>query len=80
MLWEPDVFPDAEQWAELEKVLNDHPAQWMIWEGEPLQESIEKLRSMGIESLVFAPCMNVPEEGDFLDVMRQNVENLKVAF
>jgi len=35
---------------------------------------------MGVESLVFAPCANAPEAGDFLDVMRQNIENLKKAF
>ena len=80
MLWEPDVFPSEEAWMELESVLKEHPATWMIWEGEPIQESVDKLQSLGLQGLVFAPCMNVPEEGDFLSVMRQNVENLKAAF
>lgn len=80
MLWEPDVFPSAEAWMELEGVLKKHPAQWMIWEGEPLQESVDKLQALGLQGFVFAPCMNVPEEGDFLSVMQQNVENLQAAF
>jgi hypothetical protein len=36
--------------------------------------------SSGINSLVFDPCGNVPEPGDFLSVVRQNAENLKAAF
>jgi len=29
---------------------------------------------------VFDPCGNAPDQGDFMSVMRQNVENLKAAF
>ena len=39
-----------------------------------------KLKSIGVESLVFYPCGNVPAQGDFLAVMRANVENLRKAF
>jgi zinc transport system substrate-binding protein len=80
VLWEPDELPSENQWSELGTILKDHPARWMIWEGEPLSESVTKLKSMGIESLVFDPCGNVPEQDDFLSVMQQNVENLKLAF
>jgi zinc transport system substrate-binding protein len=52
----------------------------MIWEGEPVQASVDKLKTLGIDSLVFDPCGNVPQQGDFLTIMRQNVENLKPAF
>ena len=34
----------------------------------------------GFDSLVFDPCGNAPDQGDFLSVMRQNIENLKLAF
>jgi zinc transport system substrate-binding protein len=78
--WEPDEFPDVGQWRELQKILNDHPAKWMIWEGEPIPKSVEKLKTLGIDSLVFDPCGNVPAQGDFLTIMRQNVENLRSAF
>lgn len=78
--WEPDEVPTGEQIVELQKILKDHPAKWMIWEGEPNPASVEKLRAIGVNSLIFDPCGNVPEEGDFLSVMRQNVENLKKAF
>ncbi|MBW1743747.1 MAG: zinc ABC transporter substrate-binding protein [Deltaproteobacteria bacterium] len=78
--WEPDEVPTDEQWIELQGILKDHPAAWMIWEGEPSPPSAAKLKSMGINSLVFDPCGNVPEQGDFLSVMQQNAENLKAAF
>ena len=35
---------------------------------------------MGIKSAVFDPVGNVPEHGDFLSNMRQNIENLKPVF
>lgn len=78
--WEPDETPSAEQWLELQKILKEHPAKWMIWEGEPMGASVERLKSIEIKSLVFDPCGNVPDQGDFLTVMHQNVENLKFAF
>jgi zinc transport system substrate-binding protein len=78
--WEPAEVPTDEQWIELQGILKEHPAEWMIWEGEPNPSSVAKLKSMVINSLVFDPCGNVPEQGDFLSVMRQNAENLKAAF
>jgi zinc transport system substrate-binding protein len=80
VLWEPDVFPDEQMWTHLKEIVKEHPAKWMIWEGEPLPQSIAKLKEMGIESIVFDPCGNQPERGDFLSVMRQNVENLRKIF
>jgi zinc transport system substrate-binding protein len=80
VLWAPMVMPNASQWMKLRKVLSEYPAKWMIWEKEPIEESVERLKSMGIGSLVFDPCENVPENGDFLTVMERNVENLKMAF
>jgi len=78
--WEPDDILTNEQMMELKSILKEHPAKWMIWEGEPVQASVDKLKTLGIDSLVFDPCGNVPQQGDFLTIMRQNVENLKPAF
>jgi len=78
--WEPDQVPGEDQWRELKAILKQHPAKWMIWEGEPVQASVDRLKTHGVGSLVFNPCGNVPEQGDFLTIMRQNVENLRSAF
>lgn len=78
--WEPDKVPGDTQWMELQSILKTHPADWMIWEGNPMKKSVERLKSIGINSIVFDPCGNVPDKGDFLSVMRQNIENLKSAY
>ena len=77
VMWEPEAVPDEAQWLELTSLLKAHPAGWMIWEGKPNPESVARLRSMGGASLVFDPCGNRPAVGDFLDVMKQNVQNLE---
>jgi zinc transport system substrate-binding protein len=80
MMWEPDADPGPPEWLHLQEVLKDHPAKWMIWEGEALGASVEKLKTMGISSVVFAPCMNKPEAGDFMRVMERNIKNLQRVF
>ena len=78
--WEPNEMPPAEQWSSLEKSLAGHPARWMLWEARPAPEIAAKLKALGVASLVFEPCANRPESGDFLTVMRANAENLQAAF
>jgi zinc transport system substrate-binding protein len=78
--WEPDEIPNNSQWMELQAILKNHPAKWMIWEGDPNSVIVAKLKSLGIASLVFDQCGNVPDHGNLMSVMQQNVENLKSAF
>jgi zinc transport system substrate-binding protein len=77
--WEPDQVPSAEQWAVFKDKLNSHPGKVMLWEGQPLPEVEEKLAALGITVVVFNPCANKPESGDFFSVMKQNLSNLKSA-
>ena len=80
VLWEPEVMPDDMQWEELQSILQGHAAGWMLWEGDPLPASVQKLQTLGVRSLVFDPCGNTPEQGDFLTVMQQNAARLEQAF
>ncbi|WP_169334277.1 metal ABC transporter substrate-binding protein [Rubritalea marina] len=75
--WEPDVLPTPEMWTELEELLQHHPAQVMLWEGEPLPEVVSSLEKMGIQSCVYRPCGNRPMRGDFFSVMGENLKNLQ---
>lgn len=77
VLWEPEEVPTDAQMEDLKKILSSHAARWMIWEGEPAKESVAKLKAIGLESSVFDPCGNVPDSGDFLSVMKVNVENFE---
>ncbi len=78
--WEPDVAPDSAAWDELSRLLEQHPARWMLWEAEPLTDTREKLRVRDIGCVVFQPGATAPETGDYLDLMRTNVEALRAAF
>lgn len=77
VLWEPEEVPTAEQMGDLKKLVADHPAKWMIWEGEPAKESVAKVQTLGLQSIVFDPCGNTPESGDWLSVMKDNVAALE---
>jgi zinc transport system substrate-binding protein len=78
--WEPDAMPDESMWNEFSELLEQHPAKWMIWEGAPEPEIVARLAELGVRSAVVAPCGNEPEKGDFLAVMRKNVEELQRVY
>lgn len=80
VLWEPDTVLDEKALNDLRAILAHHRARWMIWEGEPSKDNIEKLEAMGMHSVVFDPCGNVPEKGDFMSVMKSNVETMEKDF
>lgn len=76
VLWEPETVPDDAAMEELMKIRENHPSNWMIWEGTPADESISKLQAIGIGSVVVDPCGNRPDAGDWLSVMWTNADNL----
>lgn len=75
--WEPDEVPDENMWGEFNKIRSEHKARLMLWEGEPISETVRRLDAQGIQSAVFDPCGNKPETGDFLEVMTENLSTLK---
>ena len=78
--WEPDAMPDEGMWQELTHLISTHRAKWMIWEGPPLPAIEAKLKELGVKSVVVDPCGNVPDDGDLLSVMRQNVAALRKVY
>lgn len=80
VMWEPDVVPDQSQLNELERLAKKHDARWMIWEGKPADESVALLAELGIQSVVFQPMGNRPEQGDFISVMTENLKNLRLIY
>jgi zinc transport system substrate-binding protein len=75
--WEPDQAPTDQQWKDFRVMLKDHPSKWMIWEGEPMTETVTALKAMKIRSITFDPCGAGPSEHDFLLSMQKNIESLK---
>jgi zinc transport system substrate-binding protein len=75
--WEPDAEPDDAMWRELGDILEAHAAKIMLWEDEPLPSVKTALAEKGIKSIVFNPCGNRPSEGNFMQVMQQNLDAVK---
>jgi zinc transport system substrate-binding protein len=77
--WEPDESPTPIMWQELNSILSNHPSQLMIWEATPEEETIRRLDSLGISSIVSSPCANIPEEGDWYSAMLASAAQMKKA-
>jgi zinc transport system substrate-binding protein len=77
--WEPGQIPDEAQWAELERILQTHPARLMLWEAEPMDQVADRLGALGVEIAVFETAGNRPDRGDFQDAMRRNQQALVSA-
>ena len=73
MAWEPDEDPGAADWNVLAARIADAPAAVMLWEGEPLPETANRLRRMGIEPVVFLTGARSPASGDYLALMEENL-------
>lgn len=78
--WEPEEYPTPDMWHDFDHAQAHHAAKLMIWEGEPGKEVVDALTKRGIKSIVFSPCGNVPDNGDYMTVMKANLENLQQVF
>jgi zinc transport system substrate-binding protein len=74
--WEPDEVPDMDQWQTFADEHMKYQGKIMLWESKPLAEVQTKLAEMGITAVVFEPCGNRPEKGDFIAAMKNNLQNL----
>ena len=80
LLWEPDVVVPPDQWRALAVIRESHPAGWMLWEGDPSDENVQRLEELGLQSTVFDPCGNRPATGNFLGAMTKNVDSMDRLF
>ena len=77
--WEPDTVLGEKELRELKELLKGHPAKIMIWEGTPSMNSQAILKAEGINSIIFSPTAQRPQDKDFLQSMRANVKNLLLS-
>jgi len=78
--WEPGEIPEPSEWQALKNLLSGYQAKWMIWEAKPVADTTNRLKSMGINYLVYQPIGNRPATGDFISVMFDNLMNLEQAY
>lgn len=82
---DPGEMPDDSAIASIRDLLAKHPANLLLWEGDPLPGIARRLRDeLGLESVVFSPCELLDEESrargeDLLTVMRANLDRLDAA-
>jgi zinc transport system substrate-binding protein len=77
--WEPDAQPTPKMWRELASIRSKHPSQLMVWEAAPREETILRLESLGVSTVVLSPCANSPEGKDWYSVMLEGAERLNDA-
>jgi len=75
--WEADEMPAEKDWGIFKNKLKRHPGNVMLWEDQPLPEVKNRLKELGVASVVFSPCANMPDKGDFYEVMKKNINNFK---
>jgi len=75
--WEPgqDVSDDA--WDSFMQKVDPANLKLMLWEGDPSEATASRMEAAGFQIVVFNPCGNVPNTGDFIETMNENVDNLK---
>lgn len=76
--WEPETDPSPDDWAVLDRLVEQRGSGVMLWEAEPLGTTREKLLGRGVEVIVFDPCGRSdgdPELG-YVARMTRNLERL----
>jgi len=80
---DPQAVPSDEQIAEIRRRIEEvkPPAKIILWEQQPIEQAAERLKKeLGLIGVEFSPCEQAPAPpGDYLSVMRGNIERLKAA-
>ncbi len=72
---DPEEVPTDDQVAAILATAKAHGASHILWESEPLAETVERLRPL--VSVVISPVESRPDGADYLGAMRANVSRLK---
>ena len=81
---DPEAVADEETVAVIRTVLAEKPARIILWESQPIEETSKLLADeLGLKSVEFSPCELLSKEeiaaGDYLSVMKENIERLSAA-
>lgn len=80
LLWEPATMPDDAAWDAFAALRQETDANLMLYEDTPAPAIAERLRTAGVEPIVFRPCGNRPPSGDYFTEMAANIARLRKAF
>ena len=77
--WAADSIPDKKQWHDFRHEKGHHSFKYMVWETQPISETVDQLKKNGVETVIFNPCTFPPDDGDFISEMKANIERLQNA-
>lgn len=80
VMWEPHQPITESQWNDLLPLVENSSTSVMMWEDEPLPESVGRLNEIHMKSITFSPCGNRPKQGDFMEVMHRNLSTLSTLY
>lgn len=78
--WAGPMPPSDENIAELDELLEEHPAAWMIWPEPPDEATVSMLRERGIESVVVPIAGAPPADGNLLTAMDEAAAALRRVY
>lgn len=78
--WTGSTSPSDQDLAELEELLEGHPAAWMIWPEAPPEATVSLLRERGIECVVVPIAGAPPVDGDLLTAMDETAAALRRVY
>lgn len=77
---DPEVMIGADEVHALEQAAEGAARCVVLWESAPSVDNQQAVRdAIGAPSVVYSPCERVPDGGDFVSVMRGNIERLRSA-
>ena len=78
--WEPNQILDKEMLHDVEHLIKSKKISAIIWEDQPLQESVESLEKLGVKSIVISPILSTPDSINFIHQLEINLNNLKLIY
>lgn len=74
---DPETVPDEASLDGIRETMAENEVRHLLWESAPAAEVAAAMENLGLENVLFSPCETAPETGDYLTVMRQNVDRLE---
>ncbi len=74
---EPDQTLSNDDWKDVDAMLKQHRAKWMLWEAPPREATEAGFLERGVTPIVFDPGAQRPSKGDFMSVMQTNAARLE---
>ena len=78
LAWESEQGLSTAELRETERLIAKHSSKWVICEEQLSKGNESKIKSLGLNHLVLAPCSNKIGSYDWLEIMRRNVSNLEL--